>query len=348
MKLIGDGGWRELSPKRYELWQFVEVDGIRKQKTKRVKCGKRELGEALRAFQGELADQLPPSDSFAAYAASWCAYRRESGTVAPSTCLNNESMVRAFAPCFDCPITDVTPQMCRDAMIALKAERGWSGTTAHTKHVMLHGLFSQAVKDGVMKSNPLDAVDAPAIDTKEREAMSPAELDALWCRVSEEPLSSYTMALFLAMDAGFRIGECVWLEAKGVGETSVTLARSKTKAGVRTVPMTDRLKAKCREWERDRADRGIADAETFCCRLDGLPLKRSSLRNWYVKNRERLGLPQRFHDIRHANLSKMARYMSAHDLQRWAGWGSIQMANRYVHDDYSQLEAAISRMQMLG
>lgn len=348
MRLIGDGGYRELSPKRYELWQFVEMDGKRKQRTKRVRCGKRDVGDALRAFQSELSDQLPTSDGFAAYAASYMGWRLSNGVVSLSTYRNYMSMVAAFAPYMDCAVSDVTPVMVRDAMSALKSERGWSGTTCRTKYAMLHKVFAQAVKDGAARSNPLDAVDAPALDTQERVALSADQMDEVWANAEAMGLSSYTMAVFLALDCGLRIGECVWLLSADVGDSALTVSRSKTKAGLRTVPLTSRMAAKCEEWRAERDRRGIAAAETLLCRMDGLPMARSTLRNWYVSNHAALGAPAQFHDLRHSNLSKMARYMGVHDLQRWAGWGSIAMAARYVHDDYAQLEMAVQRLENVG
>ena len=348
MKLIGNGGIRQLTAHKYELWQFVEVDGKRRQRTRTITGGKKDAYAALRDFQNDLADQLPPSDSFAAYAASWLSWRADSGHYATSTVKNCASMVRAFAPHLQMPMSEITSQDCRAALSTVKAQRNLTGTSARTKYAMLHALFAQAVKDGVIASNPLDAVEPPSIDTQERDALSPAEIDALWQRVSALPLSSYTMAVFLALDAGLRIGECVWLKAEDVDDKRLVVSRSKTDAGLRTLPLTSRLHDKCAEWQATRADRGIADAITFCCRVDGLPLARETLRNWYKKHRAALQAPPRFHDLRHSNLSKMARYMGAHDLQRWAGWTSIAMASRYVHDDYDQLELAVSRMENVG
>lgn len=347
MKLIGDGGYRELSPKRFELWQFVEVDGRRKQRTKRVRCGKRDVGEALRDFQSELAGQLPPADSFSVYAASWCAWRRECGRYSESTCRNYESVLRAVGGRIGrIPLGDVTPQDCRDALMSLKAERNLSGTTLAFHHQVMRGAFEAAVRDGLIASNPMAWVERPAKDTRERKAMSPAEMDALWDRLCAMPLDGCAMAVFLAVDCGLRIGECVWLDAKDVGDASLRVTRSKTKAGKgRVIPLTGRLSEKCAEWRAERERRGIADAEAFCCQPNGRPMVRQTMHYWYQRNREALGAPERFHDIRHSNLSKMARFMSAHDLQRWAGWSGLEMAQRYVHDDYSQLEQAVSRAE---
>lgn len=350
MRLVGNGGIRTISPKKHELWQFVEVDGKRKQKTRTFSGGKVEARAALRAFQNELVDIVPTSDTFAAYAASWLAWRVSCGRYSPSTCRNYDSVVRALNTCLgNMSLADITPKECKQALMTLKDTRKLSGTTLSSYYAVLHGLFEAAMKDKLVSTNPMKGVDRPKKDTQERIALSPAELDQLWANVEEQPLHAQTMAIFLAIDLGLRIAECLWLETKDVGETQLRVTRSKTNAGHgRVLPMTSRLAAKCREWEEERKRRGIEDAKMYCCRPTGAELYREQFHYWYKRNKDTIGAPPHFHDLRHSNLSKMARYMSAHDLQRWAGWSSLEMAQRYVHDDYTQLEQAVSRAECWG
>ena len=50
----------------------------------------------------------------------------------------------------------------------------------------------------------------------------------------------------------------------------------------------------------------------------------------------------KLHELRHSNLSMMARHMSPFDLQRYAGWSSIAPARVYVHDDLAAVTAAVT------
>ena len=346
MKLVGNGGIRTISPKKHELWQFVEVDGKRKQKTRTFSGGKVEARAALRAFQNELVDIVPTSDTFAAYAASWLEWRVSCGQYSDSTIKNYTSAINQLKPYLQKPLADITPGDCKAAIASFKRDYAPSGTTLWFKDMVLRVCLETAAKDGLIASNPMRAVERPAKDTKERVALSPQELDKLWKDLEDLPLDGHTMGIFLAIDAGLRIGECVWLETKDVGETQLRVTRSKTTAGTgRVLPMTSRLAAKCMEWAKERERRGIADAVTWCCKLNGMPMTREPMRVWYIKHAVPLGAPAHFHDLRHSNLSKMARFMSAYDLQRWAGWSSIEMAKRYVHDDYTQLEQAVLRAE---
>jgi integrase len=49
------------------------------------------------------------------------------------------------------------------------------------------------------------------------------------------------------------------------------------------------------------------------------------------------------HQLRHSNLSMMARHMSPFDLQRYAGWSSIEPAKVYIHDDLEAVTKAVSK-----
>jgi integrase len=72
-----------------------------------------------------------------------------------------------------------------------------------------------------------------------------------------------------------------------------------------------------------------------------------NVRRWWEKNRDDLGAPGLVpYELRHSNLTKMARYMNVFDLQRWAGWASIAPAKVYVHADQASMQAAVRRSQV--
>jgi len=339
MKLIGNGGIRQLSAKKWECWQFVEIDGERKQRTTTITGGKKDARDGLRDFQNKLADQLPPSDSFAAYAASWLAWKRDSGAYSPSTIRSYECAIKKLN-FGNKPMSEITPQDCRETLS--KATSGLSGTSSSFVYTITKMVFNSAVKEHVILYNPLDNINKPKIDTKERQALSPDNLDMLWKNLETLPLDGKVMMMFFCIDAGLRIGEATTLETKDVHTDSFKVSHSKTTK--RTLPLTPRLKAKCREWEKMREMRGISDAPTYCCKPNGLTYQGFNLWKWYREEICPLGAPEHIHDLRHSNLSRMARYLSTYDLQRWAGWNSAEMAKRYVHDDYSQLEAAAANV----
>ena len=63
---------------------------------------------------------------------------------------------------------------------------------------------------------------------------------------------------------------------------------------------------------------------------------------WWKAHRDALGCSgMTLHQLRHSNLSMMARHMSPFDLQRYAGWSSIAPARIYVHDDLDAVSRAV-------
>ena len=59
--------------------------------------------------------------------------------------------------------------------------------------------------------------------------------------------------------------------------------------------------------------------------------------------RVEMGYPElTMHQLRHSNLSMMARHMSPFDLQAYAGWSSIAPAQVYVHRDLDAVRHAVS------
>ena len=47
------------------------------------------------------------------------------------------------------------------------------------------------------------------------------------------------------------------------------------------------------------------------------------------------------HELRHTNLTLMARFMSPFDLQNYAGWSDLAPAKIYIHKDQETLRKAI-------
>ena len=121
------------------------------------------------------------------------------------------------------------------------------------------------------------------------------------------------------------------------------IGKTKRPASVRDLPMTARLADACAAYSRTRKG-GRCFVENT---RDGSPLRMQNVRRWWERNRDALGAPGIVpYELRHSNLTKMARFMSVFDLQRWAGWSSIGPAKVYVHADMDSLEAAVRRSQI--
>lgn len=339
------------------------------QKT-RVICGTwTDAQKALEAFKCELSEQIPTSATFAAYAASWIAYRRNLGTLAPGTIANNERDIAAMmrSPIAALELSTIAPTDCKESLIWIKQhpqrkQSPLSNTTMNKIYITMHSIFAQALDDEVIERNPMDKINPPKPDTKEKQALSPDELRALISRLSTLPLDGRVMALYLICYLGLRRSEALALADNDVDNSSVRVCRAvkerngridapKSQASIRTLPMPTPLLPLVNSWRSIRANRGFAESSTLCCNTRGKVLRPQNFQRWWTGDakhvgiRDSLGCPDiTLHQLRHSNLSMVARYMSPYDLQRYAGWSSIEPAKVYIHDDISLIQQAINRI----
>jgi len=335
-------------------------------KSRRVDGTYSQACDALSAFVDELSGIVPNADAFAAYAASWALWREKSGELSAGTIQNDRREVAALCrtPLSDVRMDQITPEDCRNALLWAKSHPAsgkaeLSNTTMNSIYICLKSILQQAVDDGRLASNPMAKMRPPKPDTKEKEALSPEELALLVNRLGELPLDGRTMALYFMACLGLRRGEaCGLFDAdvdggfvhvrRAVKERNGTIAEPKSKSGVRSLPMPPVLAAKVDEW-RDLRDRlGWHDAPTLCCNTQGGVLRPQLLHRWWAGDgthngvRDAIGCSDMtMHQLRHSNLSMMARHMSPFDLQRYAGWSSIDPARVYIHDDLDAVTRAV-------
>lgn len=353
MRLIGNGGVRPLeSPesrcRRWQVWQFVDVGGKRQQRTETFVGGKRDARRRLESFRAELADEVPNTETLRSYCDRWLAWAEDFGDYSPRTLVDYGRFLNACCNVMgDMSLESLDLKAVKDGLTALKhggspSGRELSGATMGSYYTALSLVLDSAVAEGAMRANPLDGVPRPKVDTEEKEALSPRELDDLWEKARALPVSGRSMALLCAIDTGMRRGELCALRESDAGRV-IVVSESKTRAGKgRALPLTDRLAKALSEWREARPE-----SEYMFCEGDGSKMNPDRLGVWAASAMRRMGYEgMTLHRVRHSNLSKMARYMGVHDLQRWAGWSSIKPAMRYVHDDFSQIEAAVRRSQL--
>lgn len=326
--------------------------------------------DALRAFETELGEIVPNSDTFAAYAESWWLWREKSGRLSANTVAKDRRNVTALCrtELSGKRMDAITPEDCRNALMWLKENpaRGddeLSNTTVRTFHVALNSIFQQAEDDGKIASNPMRKIRPPMEDTREKTALTPEEIALLLNRLDGIPCDAHVMAVYLMLCLGLRRSEALALGNDdirdgfahvhlAVKEANGTVGEPKSKSGKRKLPVPPRLQAKVDEWRAIRKARGLADAPTLCCNVDGGVMRPQNMYKWWTGcdgrgrgegARDRLGCSgMGLHELRHSNLSMMARHMSPFDLQRYAGWSSIEPAKVYVHDDLDAVSSAVA------
>lgn len=342
--------------RKWRLWATT-AEG---RKSRRFEGTYTQAQEALAEFVSKLEDMVPDSETFGAYAESWARWRRESGRLSKASVSEDRRKVAALrrTPLDGMRLDSIGPEQCRDALMWLKTHKVKGGEYSNTSMARFSNTLSlvmqQAEDDGRIASNPMRSVKPPKPDTVEKEALSPLEIQLFLNRLDEMQVDGFVMAVYLITCLGLRRGEaCAIADSdisgglarvdKSVSHLDGSIGQTKTKAGVRTLPVPPRLQAKVEEWRSLRRSLGWESCETLCCNSAGGVMRPHSLWRWWRLNAPGLGCDGMvLHQLRHSNLSMMARHMSPYDLQRYAGWASINMAMVYVHDDVETVARAVS------
>lgn len=315
-----------------------------------------DASNALERYKNEIADKVPDSETFAAYAASWLLWREKSGDFAPGTIENNKREIAALnrSDLSGMEIAEITPESCRNALMWVKSHPAQkqgelSNTTMNKIYQTLNAIMAQAFDDERIRRNPMSKVKPPKPDTKEKEALTPDELMLFVNRLNDLQLDGRVMALYFMALLGLRRGEaCAIYDADVVGnvahvqraikERNGKIDMPKSNASIRKLPMPPQLVEKVWEWRTLRKELGWRESKTLCCNTQGGILRPQLLQRWWDKVKPTIGCDgMTLHQLRHSNLSMMARHMSVFDLQRYAGWSSIEPAKIYIHDDFESI-----------
>lgn len=114
-----------------------------------------------------------------------------------------------------------------------------SGTYLRAIYSSLNKLFSFALKSGDIGYNPAQGVEKPAVDTAEKKALSKAQVVELVARL--DAADRYDFAFLLILFCGLRKVEVVNLTWDNVQADTLEIRRSKTRAGIRYVPIVNVL-----------------------------------------------------------------------------------------------------------
>lgn len=339
--------------RKWRLW----VRTTEGKRSRRFQGRYREALAALAAFRAEVESEVRCADTFGGYAASWLAYREKMGDVRYSTLKRNERAIRALCLEFgDVPLAEMTPERCREGLAAIRSGNNASGRVLGGSymgklHSTLHRILLMALDDGKLPRDPMSNVPRPKNDTEEKSWMAPDELSAFAAALSALPPGGKPLCMALMAYLGLRRGEACALLVDdvdmdagivhvrhGIDERDGSVSDTKTRAGIRDLPMPSDLLAVISRWMDVRESRGWQKCPTLACNSYGAPLRPLALEKWWNANRAALGADgMTLHQIRHSNLSMMARHLNVFDLQRWAGWSSIEPARIYVHADAESL-----------
>ena len=344
--------------RKWRLW--LSTDHGRK--SRRLDGSYSDAQDALKAFRDEVGGKVVSVSTFGSIALSWSSWRAQTGDYAPNTIANDTRALNALARTniWSAELSEISPQDCREALAKMRDDpvnvERLSGTTMNKLYVAMKQVFSQAVSDGLLSANPMSGIKAPKVDTVEKDALTRAQVDYILGKLGEMEMDGHVMAVYLMLLLGLRRGEALALYVtdihdgvcevtKSVKERNGKVDEPKSKAGKRTLPIPRPLEDAISRWMAVRDEKGLVDAQTLCCNVYGGVMRPQNLYKWWEAHKSSFGCDGiTMHQLRHTNMTIMARHMSAFDLQRYAGWSSIAPARIYIHSDIDSVAKAVAEV----
>ena len=263
-----------------------------------------------------------------AYAEQWLESYCEEKQLAKGTIADYKSMLRqrVIPQLGNLKMRDIRPEDIKRFMTALRKDKAHlSGTTRRKYHNMLHLIFKTAMREQVVSINPLDYLDPPAKDTRERPVYSPEEARNLVEALNEAP-AKWRACILLLLDAGIRRGECLGLEWRDINMKTgaVKISRSwayaqgyghhlkepKTKQSCRTIFVSPQTISALQQWKAEQAQIQLAVGAEWkktgavFTQENGERMHLDSPANWFERFLKRNGLPKlNIHGLRHTGAS---------------------------------------------
>ncbi len=216
----------------------------------------------------------------------------------------------------------ILPAHIRQLYLRMQME-GRGARTIQLVHVTLHCAFAQAVKEGLIGHNPLEAVERPKVETKRYSIFTEEQVRAFIAAAKGHP---YEALFFLALTTGMRKGEILGLmwtdvdwekstlrvnrQLQPVSYEGGALVPTKTKSGRRRIMVGKGalalLKAHRERQETQKAVAGNRWQEhgmIFTTSI-GTYIDQTKVSRAFKHILREAGLPDlRFHDLRHTSIS---------------------------------------------
>lgn len=255
----------------------------------------------------------------------------------------------------DKPLTSL---MARDVEKFLneRTEEGLSPATLNLDVKIIGGALNVARRQGLIPTNPAEAVELPEVESMERGTFTPAEVKMLVDAAEGEwklliPLAYYTAA---------RLGDCCRMQWDGVDLAGAKLTYTQSKTGKKvTVAIHPDLLVRLEEWAgKDKAEvfilpklaneriggrRGLSETFKKIMKAAGLDAQ-------MVDGKGKRKFSKRsFHSLRHSANSEMANKGVAQEVRmKVTGHKSVREHEKYTHHEMDTLRKAVNQIPSLG
>jgi integrase len=252
------------------------------------------------------------------------------------------------------PLTSLTARDV-ESFLDARTKEGLSPATLNLDVKIIGGALNAARRQGLIPTNPAEAVELPEVESAERGTFTPDEVKLL-VEVAEDewklliPLAYYTAA---------RLGDCCRMQWDGLDLTAETLTYTQSKTGKKvTVPLHPDLLARLNHRagtdkpevfimpqlasQRVSGRRGLSETFKKIVRKAGLDLQT-------VKGTgKRMFSRRTFHSLRHTSNSEMANNgVSAEVRMGVTGHKSVREHQKYTHLEMDTRRAAVQKIPSL-
>lgn len=296
----------------------------------------------LRKFIDEIEGNKVNSRSgytFKEYCEHYLDVSRQAAELAETTCHLRLTQFRAICMHIgEALVESITPETLNTMYDALQAGETLSGEKVsaayiNSLHAAVTNVLELAVEEGIIPFNPARKAKPPKIVRNERRALTPQQAREFVSKL--DPGNAHHCAYLLAVSLGLRRGEVCGLSWSDVDLENRTvhvrhnldvygnLKEPKTKAGIRMLPMSDRVhealsirkrvQAELLDmWRRaslddDPCPDGQAPDSPVISNRDGTRISPNSLARWWNVERGELGMDGwTLHELRHTYLTTLA------------------------------------------
>lgn len=315
-------------------------------RTRRFHGSYREAERALDDFRTEVKGLAYTDGSdppFSAAAAAWIEHKRTE--VAASSIGTLTASMEVIARALNDPPLSKVDASAVTAMEAAMVADGRRPSYVRTLHARLRSMTAWCAAQGWCQPAALDEVKPPKGSSAPRRALTRAQMAALLDNL--DTADEHHLAVLLVATMGLRRAEvcaltfgCVDWDAR-----TLTLPRSKTDAGLRTLPIPERAyTALCQQSQRLAL---VLTPDTPIC-TDELcePMTPQALGDWWRRHRAALGVDGwKLHELRHSFVSLLSESgASVKAMQELAGHTSASTTiGIYAHATMDEKRAAVER-----
>jgi integrase len=199
---------------------------------------------------------------------------------------------------------------------------------------IIGGALNAARRQGLIPTNPAEAVELPEAEGVERGTFTPAEVKLLVDTAEGE----WKLLILLAYFTGARLSDCCRMQWEGVDLAGETLTYTQAKTGAKvTAPLHPDLMARLNKLA------GTDKPEIFILRQAGLDLQTVQ------GGGKRMISRRTFHALRHSFTSALANQNVASELRmKLTGHKTEREHQKYTHHEMDNLRDAINKLPSLG